>query len=142
MKKILAYMLSLLIICSLLISCGKNEEQVQTLENPGNYSTVAEWIEKESENIKGLKDSMDGTDLELNVIDRGKSLVYQYRFTKISGKDVTFLMKEQLNKDIEEQKEAMGAVLEMLKKEVPDAESVIYEYYDKEKNLITSCEIK
>ena len=142
MKKIIAYMISVMVIFLLITSCGKNEEQIQTLENAGSYSSVAEWIEKESENIKGLKESMTGTDLELNVVGRGKSLVYQYRFTKVAGGDVTIWMKEQLNRDIEEQKESMNAVLVMLRKEVPDAESVIFEYYDKDNNLITSCEIK
>ena len=135
-------MISVMVICLLITSCRKNEEQIQTLENAGSYSSVAEWIEKESENIEGLKESMTGTDLELNVVGRGKSLVYQYRFTKVAGGDVTIWMKEQLNRDIEEQKESMNAVLVMLRKEVPDAESVIFEYYDKDNNLITSCEIK
>ena len=142
MKKIIAYMISVMVIFLLITSCGKNEEQIQTLENAGSYSSVAEWIEKESENIEGLKESMAGTDLELNIVDKDKSLVYQYRFIKVSGEDAVLRIKQQLEADIEMQKDSMNAVLVMLRKEVPNADSVIFEYYDKDNNLITSCEIK
>ena len=144
MKKILSCVIVAMIMCSLLTSCGKDkkEEQNQAEETVAKISSVAEWIEKESDNIDSLKESMDGTDIKLDVVDKKNSLVYQYTFTKISEEDADGGLKEQLDIDIEEQKDAMETVLEMLKKEVPDAESVIFEYYDNDENLITSCEIK
>ena len=146
MKKILLCLISVIIACSLLTSCGKkkenDEEQMQMSESVVKTLSIKEWLDKESENIEKLKESMEGTDLELELVSREKSLVYQYRFTKVSKDDVDVELKEQLEFDMEEQKDSMKKVLEMLKKEVADIESVIYEYYDNENNLITSCEIK
>lgn len=78
--------------------------------------------------------------MEMDIIARGNSLVYTYKYSIDIGDVET--AKAALDKGMESQKETFVQMLDSLKLVVPTTESVIIEYLDKDGNVITSGEFK
>ncbi len=76
--------------------------------------------------------------MDIDVEVRGNSIVYKYTYLI----DVDANTKELLQESLAAQKETIDAVLVEARKDVPELESMIYEYYAKDGKLIVSEEYK
>lgn len=154
MKKLLA-VLSCLAMCLSFAACGeKDESSAEKTESKATVEssdaqtevssaaasedmTIDEFIKENKDTFETLKDALNGTGMEMDILARGNSLVYSYKFTTDTATD-----KATLDQGLETQKETFVQVLKSLQTVVPSAESVVVEYLDKDGNVISSGEFK
>ena len=160
MKRLLA-VLSCMAICLSFAACGakddssdeKSESKASvessevteskdeaSSENAAEGKTIQDFIDENKETFDVLKDSLKDSGMEMDIIARGNSLVYTYKYSIDVGDAET--VKATLDQGLESQKETFVQVLNSLKLVVPATESVIVEYLDKDGNVITSGEFK
>lgn len=160
MKRLLA-VLSCMAICLSFAACGAKDdssdekseskasvESSEVTESKDEASsadaaegkTIQDFIDDNKETFDVLKDSLKDSGMEMDIIARGNSLVYTYKYSIDIGDAET--AKAALDKGMESQKETFVQMLDSLKLVVPTTESVIIEYLDKGGNVITSGEFK
>ncbi len=168
MKKILALALCL-VLCLGLTACGNGKlvssdkdtsdasfavnessdeanlsDSSQTSEPAGNVGlsdmSTDDFIATIQDQIDELSSGLESSGMGLDVVARGNSLVYSYQY-KIDLGDSS-LFKDTLESSLNSMSDVFTSVLSSLRLAVPDAESVIVEYLDKNGNIIVSKEFK
>lgn len=130
MKKIVTYIL-ILVICISLTSCFLREKM-----------TMEEYMEKNQKLYDSISTSLADDNCTIKFSSRGNSLVLTANMTFEIEEERLEAVSDALEIAIEEAKEDYLNMLENVKKYVPDAESVIVEYYDSNNVLVASKELK
>ena len=102
--------------------------------------TMEAFIASIQSQIDEMASSMEGAGLKLNVTARGNSLVYSYQYTIDVGD--TSLVKGALEQSMDGMASMFESVLSTMKLAVPDAQSIILEFLDKDGKTIVSKEFK
>lgn len=102
--------------------------------------SMEDYIATIQDQIDELSSGLESSGMGLDVVVRGNSLVYSYQY-KIDLGD-TSLFKDTLESSLNSMSDVFTSVLSSLRLAVPDAESVIVEYLDKDGNIIVSKEFK
>lgn len=130
-KRILAALLAVIALLSL-VSCGANQDA----ETP---QVVLDYVEKANDTI-GNAGSTDEMDFEL--LARGKSLVYKYTYKTEGTEEWKKTTVANFKKVFKEQKDYYKATLTIIQYDCPEIDSIIYEYYESNGNLLYSYKIK
>ncbi len=130
-KRILAALLAVIALLSL-VSCGGNEN----VETP---QAILDYVEKANDSI-GNAGSTDAMDFEL--LARGNSLVYKYTYKTENDEEWKKNTVANFKKVFKEQKDYYKATLTIIQYDCPEIESIVYEYYESNGNLLYSYEIK
>lgn len=160
MKRLLA-VLSCMAICLSFAACGAKDdssdekseskasvESSEVTESKDEASsadaaegkTIQDYIDENKETFDVLKDSLKDSGMEMDIIARGNSLVYSFKYSE-EIKDIE-AEKANLNNMFEVQNEVYNQTFNSLKVDIPSIESFIIEYLDKDGNVITSDEFK
>lgn len=108
--------------------------------NTAETDTIEGYVAGMQSQFDSMAESMKESGLDMKVEARDKSVVYKYQYiTDVGDIDV---VKEALEASIEAMDTTFEGYLEALKAAVPDAESIILEYYSAGGELITSKEYK
>lgn len=102
--------------------------------------TVEEYVDLIQEVVAEMSDSLKDSGLTVTIEARGKSLVYKYQYINDVGDLDT--VKAALEESMSSMDETNKGLLADLKKAVPDADALIYEYLDMSGEVITSIEYK
>lgn len=106
---------------------------------PGSQ-TMESFIASMKDELDQMSAAMESSGMTLSVSARGKSLVYSYKYTIDVG-DLS-LIKPTLEQMMDSLSSTFEGVLTSLRLVVPDAQSVIVEYLDKDGQVIVSKEYK
>lgn len=102
--------------------------------------TLEQFIALIQPQIDAMQESLEESGQKLDIIARDKSLVYIYQYTVDVG-DVSAI-RDGLEAAMEALSSNFEGILDQLQSAVPEAESVIVEYLDKDGQLIYSKEYK
>ena len=102
--------------------------------------TLEQFVTLIQPQIDAMKESLEESGQKLDIIARDKSLVYIYQYTVDVG-DVSAI-RDGLEAAMESLSSNFEGILDQLQSAVPEAESVIVEYLDKDVQLIYSKEYK
>lgn len=102
--------------------------------------TLEQFVTLIQPQIDAMKESLEESGQKLDIIARDKSLVYIYQYTVDVG-DVSAI-RDGLEAAMESLSSNFEGILDQLQSAVPEAESVIVEYLDKDGQLIYSIEYK
>lgn len=127
MKKWLAVVISAL-LCLSLAACGQKP------------ASVEEYVAKNKDTISAAVSASAGDGLNIEVLGRGNSLVYRYKYTTELGE--LDAVKAALESATDKLESTFKSILTAVKTEVPSAESVIVEYLTKDGEVIVSKEFK
>lgn len=130
-KRILAALLAVIALLSL-VSCGENPDA----ETP---QIILDYVEKAKYSI-GNAASNDTMDFEL--LARGNSLVYKYTYKTELDEETKNNIVKNSKKVYKKQKDYYKATLTIVQYDCPEVESIIYEYYESNGNLLYSHKIK
>lgn len=116
--------------------------EATTTETQGkeNAGSMQAFIDSIQDQIDDMSAAMSASGLDMKVTARGNSLVYTYQYTIDVGD--TSVLKPALEQATEGLSDTFENILKALKISVPDAESFIVEYLDKDGKLILSKEYK
>ena len=116
--------------------------EATTTETQGkeNAGSMQAFIDSIQDQIDDMSAAMSASGLDMKVTARGNSLVYTYQYTIDVGE--TSVLKPALEQATEGLSDTFENILKALKISVPDAESIIVEYLDKDGKLILSKEYK
>ena len=144
-KKILAIIIAVMMAATAvcLSSCGAVADGVSDLAsgadilgNVGANDEVAEYAELVKEAFG--TDSMMG--MKIDVTARGDSLVYVYTYEAVDS--VTQEQADTIEQSLVDTYGDGSAILDAIKAECPAVESVIFEYYESDGDLVLSKEFK
>lgn len=118
-----------------------SEEETPSAEEPSSTdggaeetsASMEEFIASISDQIDQLSGSMDGMGT-LEVIARGNSLVYQFQYTMDLGD--TSVIQPMLEQTMDTLTSTFESIYDVLKLAVPDAQSLVVEYLDKDGNML------
>lgn len=116
-----------------------SSEEETSSEEIGTY-TMEEIVSEIQAEMDSMKDSYAEMGINMNIIARDNSLVYQYQYSEDVG-DLD-AMKEALEAAISEQDSVFENLLTMVKNAVPDANGVVVEYLNADGTLIFAKEYK
>lgn len=102
--------------------------------------TLEDYVAANEETFAEMKDSMAASGMDIQILARGNSLVYSYRYTSDAGD--TALLKRMLDEALDSMSSTFESTLEAIQIMVPTAESVVVEYLTQDGELITSREFK
>ena len=102
--------------------------------------TLQAFIASIQGEIDEMASAMESSGMKLNVAARGNSLLYSYQYTIDIGD--TSLIKDTLAQSMDGMSSMFDDVLSAMKLAVPDAQSIILEFLDKDGNVIVSKEFK
>lgn len=129
-------------LCLSLGACGKDDggskEDVTPTE--AAESKIAEFIESAEEQLDSMRASFGDT-MDMQLEARGSSMVYVFQYKEDTGMD-NETMAAALDSALDAMSSTFTTILDALKTEVPEAESIIVEYKDKDGEVITSKEFK
>lgn len=128
MKKLLVAVCCL-VMCLSFASCGGS-----------GAGSMDKYISSIQSQMESMKDTLDSSGMDVELIQRGNSLVYRYQFTTDIGD--TNVVKQTLESGMEQMASTFQAGLKELKAQVSGAESLIVEYVDKDGTVILSKEYK
>ncbi len=115
-------------------SSNNNNKTEVEVENPKDSSAMQDYIDSIQSQLDAALDSYEQMGMSINVVARGNSLAYVYRFNVDVG-DVA-AVREQLKTALSAQDSSFKNILIALRTEVPSAESVIVEYQNKDGSVI------
>ena len=118
-------------------------ENQSTATNPSGSAgsmTMEAFIKSIQSEIDDMASAMESSGMKLNVAARGNSLLYSYQYTIDVGD--TSLIKGALEQSMDGMSSMFDSVLSAMKLAVPDAQSIILEFLDKDGNVIVSKEFK
>lgn len=122
-------------ICLTLCSCGS-----KGTGSNANSTKMAEFIDSMGDQLDSFRASL-GDSMEMDVVARGNSLVYVYKYKSDLGAD-NDTVAAALDSALDSMESTFTGILSSLRTQIPEAESVIVEYLDKDGNLILSREFK
>ncbi len=128
MKRVLAIVMCVL-LCFSMIACG---------EKP----TVESYIKSIQSDIDAMIAANEGSGMEMQVVARGNSLVYSYKYTIEIPAENMELVKAALEESMAEVDSSFQQILTALKAEISNAESIIVEYLANDGQVIYSKEYK
>lgn len=149
MKKILKVVICLMVFISF-TGCGLSNKNSEGNNNDTNKSEkpavnkktseekISEFVDQYRESVETFSNSI----FDATLLARGKSIVYSYTYKTTYDKEDLETMKVALEKGIESSKNVFTDLLTTVRTVASDAESVIIEYYNGDKTLITSIEYK
>lgn len=104
--------------------------------------TPEEKLEDFVKKLKPSVTSMSNDSFNIDFILRGRSVVYYFKYKKTYSSDQVKNIKTALDEELVKNKSVYVNLLTSLRAEVPEAESVIVEYYNGNNKLITKKEYK
>ena len=107
----------------------------------GTYDSIQAFIDDNQESFEAYLDALEGTGMTMEIVSRGNSLVYSYKYTDETIEN-TEEMKSALETSMGTQEETFKTVLSSIQSVVPSAESIIVEYLDNAGEIIASFEFK
>ncbi len=130
MKKFASILLSLVLIFSL-SACFPTAEM-----------TMDDYIEENRKMFDTICESQSNDDCTIEILGKGDSLLLKAVIKTEVDESVFDTVAETLKQGVEENKDVYLEMLENAREEVPDAESIIIEYYDKNDKLLFSREFE
>ena len=124
MKKFVAVLLSLLLVFSL-SGCSFGADK-----------TMDEYIEENRKMFDTICESLSEDDCSIEISGKGDSLVIKAVINTEVDESVFDAVAEVLEQGVEESKDTYIEMLDNAREEVPDAESIIIEYYDANDKLL------
>ena len=112
----------------------------ETQTTAAEGQTMESFIASMKDELDQMSAAMESSGMNLNVSAKGKSLVYSYKYTIDVG-DIA-LIKPTLEQMMDSLSSTFEGVLTSLRTVIPDAESVIVEFLDKDNQVIVSKEYK
>ena len=127
---------------------GEPADSSQTGDEPPAASSAAsnegmtleEYIEANQETFGQLTESMAASGMNIQILAKGNSLVYRYRYTSDVG--TAAQLKPVLDEALESMRSVFENSLEAVRLAVPSAESLVVEYLSQDGEVITSQEYK
>ena len=119
---------------------SKTTDPADTQTTAPGSQTMESFIASMKDELDQMSAAMESSGMTLSVSARGKSLVYSYKYTIDVG-DLS-LIKPTLEQMMDSLSSTFEGVLSSLRLVVPDAQSVIVEYLDKDGQVIVSKEYK
>lgn len=121
-----------LVLCLSMFACSK--------------PTLSDYVNSDDfqSQVKELSSSYESQGITLEVTTRDNSLVYKCQYTEDMDAETLKLVKESLDTALagSSMTSAFSNILSTVKEAVPETESIIVEYLDKDGNVITSYEYK
>ena len=113
---------------------GSNEEVAEESAT----AKIEAYIEKSNANgeIDAMIEQYKAQGMDFKLFARGESLVYRADYTG----DVPSDASAKLEASAKQSEASLKSAADMIKAEEPAVKTVVYEYYDKNGNLLYSCE--
>lgn len=145
MKKVMSVFLCVMAVF-MLVGCNDTKSNDKTQDNTTTTTTTttekADALEKFVEENKSAVEKLSNSMFDATLIAKDGSLIYVYTYKETYDDEVIDSMKDALEESLNKQKETFNSTLKSVRLVAPDTKSVIIEYYNGNKKLITSVEFK
>ena len=124
--------------CGLAKNVSSNVAEKEQVAEKTSEEKIKEFVEENREGVEEISNST----FDITLIAREKSIVYSYTYKQTFTDQQVAAIKTELEKSINSQASVFTNLLTSVREIVPDAKSVIVEYYNGNNTLITSIEFK